>query len=94
MSLHGSLQKALQIMVEKAIIRSLNQHEHTVVTRSIQFTATTIQHVQIADGLQYPPSPKRFKKSIQDEHPVETDEWTAQKHSWGPPTMQRQKDML
>ena len=77
---------ALQDMVEEAIIKIM--YGQTVVTRSIQFTATTIKRVQIADGIQYYPPPKRFKQIIKDEHTVETDEWTAQKYSWGNQTIQ------
>ena len=62
---------------------SLNHHEHTVVTRSMQSTATTFQHIQIAEELHNPPSPKGFKRSIQDDHKLEKDDWTARKQSWG-----------
>ena len=78
MSLHGKLLEAFHDMVEEAILKTLDGH--TVVTRSIKFTATTIKRVQIADGIQYSQPPKRLKKSIHDEYAMETDEWTAQKH--------------
>ena len=70
---------------------SLNHHKHTVATRSIQSTATTFQHIQIAEELHNPPSPKIIKRSIQDNHQLEKHDWTVQKLSWGHQTCKDSK---